>query len=275
MIKNSFEDLGDGTTKMGFGDGRYVLIDTEDKERLMNLGRSWCINADGYVKFIKHTAGCGEVKYVALHRFLMDCPKGMIIDHCSGDVRDCRKSNLRVCTQKENRRNLHKHSNENGFVGLCKYTSTSIGTYYGARIESDGITTHLGYYATKEDAARAYNIASRDMRKSHYTVNAVEDPFRTPVALDLRADRSTDPAVSIRNMTNRNLLVYIYMNISGKPKQVGIGSFTEEADAEAYRESLTKQNLLDLVKAYLAKGVVDVNGKTYDFSKRKLKISQK
>lgn len=39
---------------------------------------------------------------VYLHRYLVDCPSGMVVDHIDGDGLNCQRENLAVVTQKEN-----------------------------------------------------------------------------------------------------------------------------------------------------------------------------
>jgi hypothetical protein len=64
----------------------------------------------------------GKDRY--LHRLIMNCPDGMVVDHIDGNTLDCRKSNMRVITNGENRQNLHVlHSkNTSGYRGVswCK-----------------------------------------------------------------------------------------------------------------------------------------------------------
>lgn len=37
----------------------------------------------------------------------MNCPEGMVVDHLNGDTLDCRKCNMRICTQMDNAKNRH------------------------------------------------------------------------------------------------------------------------------------------------------------------------
>jgi hypothetical protein len=50
------------------------------------------------------------------------------------------------------------------------------GVYY-TQIKNNGKRVYLGQYETPEDAARAYNIASRELTGAEEPVNDVENPF--------------------------------------------------------------------------------------------------
>jgi hypothetical protein len=46
-------------------------------------------------------------KRLHLHRFIMNCPNNMVIDHINGNNLDNRKQNLKICTQQKNTLNNH------------------------------------------------------------------------------------------------------------------------------------------------------------------------
>lgn len=79
--------------------GKSVKVDDDDFEKYSNL--KWHLSDTGYAVRRKD----GET--YRLHRLIMNCPENLIVDHLNGDRLDCRKSNLRVCTQKENCLNRH------------------------------------------------------------------------------------------------------------------------------------------------------------------------
>ena len=91
---------------------------------------------------------------ISLHRFIVDAPKGLQVDHINGDTLDNRRENLRICTQAENNRNIGKLStNTSGFKGVKKYYSR--GKWNGswcARLNEK----HLGTRRTPEEAHKLY-----------------------------------------------------------------------------------------------------------------------
>lgn len=94
--------------------GKVVLIDACDFESLSQW--KWyakhCPDGRRATKSSKYYAArteirkrgpkAGKKKEVYMHRFLMDAPKGKVVDHRNGDGLDNRRQNLRICTQKEN-----------------------------------------------------------------------------------------------------------------------------------------------------------------------------
>lgn len=105
------------------GETIEVKVDTEDLERVINLG-SWhaicdiTIPGQGYYmchRYNNKMLGAGCIK---MHRFIMNCPRDKVIDHINHDTLDNRKSNLRICTHFENQQNLR--SNKSGIVGVHK-----------------------------------------------------------------------------------------------------------------------------------------------------------
>ncbi len=115
----------------------------------------WCAHRDrGVFYAIRKERG----NIVRLHREIMKASDGVHVDHISGDGLDNRRGNLRLCTHAENQRNRGSQSNNtSGFKGVSWNKSSG---KWMAKIKVDGKAVHLGYFASKEDAARAYDTAA-------------------------------------------------------------------------------------------------------------------
>jgi hypothetical protein len=137
--------------------GYPIEVDDEDVERI--TAHSWWMSSspqmDGHVIcFSAKIAG----KIIKLHRFIMGDPAGMVVDHLDGNRLNNRKSNLRVCTARENNMNLGPSKrNKSGYRGV--YFSRA-NHKWRAVISLDGKNMHLGYYARPELASAAYEKAA-------------------------------------------------------------------------------------------------------------------
>lgn len=80
------------------------------------------------------------------------------IDHINTDKTDNRICNLRPCTASQNGMNRNRQGNNtSGFKGVSFY---KLRAKWEANICVDGAKKRLGYFATKEEAAKAYDMAS-------------------------------------------------------------------------------------------------------------------
>lgn len=97
-------------------------------------------------------------RLIKLHREIIGAKVGEITDHVNGDTLDNRRSNLRVCTVKDNSRNrgLQKN-NRSGFKGIYR----TVNGNYRAQIHVNKKRIVLGHFKTAVAASRAYNIAAK------------------------------------------------------------------------------------------------------------------
>lgn len=128
-----------------------ALIDLDDIYKTKHY--KWCLDGLGYVKYVKEN--------ISLHRFIMNCPDDMVVDHINHNPLDNRKSNLRICTQHQNTINRGIRSNNNsGIVGVIWNESRKKWIAY-IRYNKKGIT--LGYFKTKEEAIEKRKQAEIDL----------------------------------------------------------------------------------------------------------------
>ena len=131
--------------------GSSFIFDAADYDVVIQ--HHWYISYYGYVV---HDLKDGVIR---LHRILMNAPEGTHVDHINGDGTDNRRCNLRVCTPKENHRNLKLAvTNKSGYKGVSYITKRQ---RYRAQISVNMKNKFLGYYSNPIDAARAYDEAAR------------------------------------------------------------------------------------------------------------------
>lgn len=134
--------------------GEIFLVDLIDFWRIKDI--CWYIDKQGYVN------GHKDKKKVRLHNFLLNCPKGMEVDHIGGEKTrfDCRRYNLRLATYSEN--NINKDvtkRNTSGTVGVCWNKRIS---KWIARISINKKEIWLGYYDNIDDAISARKQAEKE-----------------------------------------------------------------------------------------------------------------
>ena len=118
-----------------------TLIDLEDIDKVKDI--KWR-NLKGYA--FNSTIG-------HLHRFIMNCPDDLVIDHINHNTLDNRKENLRICTLSENQHNrIPGKNNVSGYVGV---TPSPTPGKWVARIRVNYRTIHLGTFNTIEEAIEA------------------------------------------------------------------------------------------------------------------------
>ena len=87
------------------------------------------------------------------HRTVIDCPKGLVVDHINRDVSDNRRINLRAVTHQQNNRNRAQITGKYKGVSWSKHAKK-----WRSTITVSGKLTHLGYFKEEKEAANAYNL---------------------------------------------------------------------------------------------------------------------
>jgi hypothetical protein len=150
--------------------GYVALVDDADYERVMQFKWSALVQRDGRLVYAKRDGPRPERKSIRLHRFILDAPDKVQVDHRDGDGLNCQRNNLRLATRRENSRNVRKHSdNPARFKGV--YWDKHRNKWY-ARIYVDGVQKSLGYFQTEELAAEAYDAAAARFFGSFAKTNA-------------------------------------------------------------------------------------------------------
>ena len=135
--------------------GEVILVDDEDYDSLIT--HRWHISK-GYAWTRKYGKNPSRTP---MHRILMSPPQGFVVDHINGNPLDNRKTNLRICTEAENNRNVSIQSRStSGLKGVSWY---SAGNKWKAQIKVNGKRIHIGYFTNKEEAYEAYCKKGREL----------------------------------------------------------------------------------------------------------------
>ncbi len=93
-----------------------------------------------------------------MHRLVLDAPAGLQVDHKNHDGLDNRRANLRLATSAQNGSNRRLGANSaSGYKGVIWHERLQ---RWWARIAVNGNRHDLGYFATAEAAAAAYDSAA-------------------------------------------------------------------------------------------------------------------
>ncbi len=134
--------------------GKLVLIDEEDYERLSEYRWLDDTKHDGTYPYANFPRGDGRYKKVYLHRFVMNAEKGQFVDHINGNPYDVRKDNLRFCTSAQNGQNRGLPSlNTSGHKGVCWDVSKQ---KWHVQIASEGKCAYAKRFDTFEEAVEAH-----------------------------------------------------------------------------------------------------------------------
>jgi hypothetical protein len=127
--------------------GHSVLVDAADYEWLSRY--NWTAHTSGYA------ARREKGRLILMHRVIMNPPQGMVVDHIDGNRQNNCRSNLRVCTRRENTCNRAKRIGcASRFKGV--FYNKDCGKWY-VQAEFNGEHLRGGYFHDEAEAARAYD----------------------------------------------------------------------------------------------------------------------
>lgn len=211
--------------------GYDVLIDDEDYDRVM--GHNWHYTSNNpkrpYFSFSKRDKG--ERNWTSLHRFILNAPKGTVVDHISGNTLDNRKCNLRITDWTGNARNHGiADTNTSGYRGVHfdkqKKRWRAVICY-----NNKGIS--LGYYPSIELAAFVYEEAAK----------VLFGEYHRDLGVCIIPELSTEYIPDCRLQCNDNGY-FAVIKYDGRTHYLS-GYATKEAAQLAYKELRAK---IDLVK---------------------------
>lgn len=134
-----------------------ATVDDADYEYLIQW--KWYMSGKGYaVRDASVTEGRATI---LMHRVILDAPAGAQVDHINQDKLDNRRSNLRLATDQENKRNRPTQKNStSGYKGVCWHAQKN---KWRAQIYTDRHQIHIGCFEDKHEAAHAYDTAAKQL----------------------------------------------------------------------------------------------------------------
>lgn len=130
---------------------KRTIVDNDIFDYLNQWG--WYIGAGGYAIRKKNH------KVIHMHRVINKTEDGFMTDHINHNRLDNRRSNLRSCTRAQNMQNCRSWTTS-GHKGV--YWNKKLSKWQ-AQITHNSNHMHLGYYASKLDAKKAYIDKAKEL----------------------------------------------------------------------------------------------------------------
>jgi hypothetical protein len=149
--------------KIQLNQSKFAIVDAEDYDWLNQWKWSYSRYAIRTTKEDRRT--------ISMHRFIMDAPEGMEVDHINGDKLDNRRCNLRICTHQQNTCSRHRSTKKSS-----KYQGVSWNKEHKkwvAQIGINGKRINLGRFLLEEDAARAFDKAAKELHGEFARLNQI------------------------------------------------------------------------------------------------------
>ncbi len=142
--------------------GYMALVDDDDYERVSAFKWTAIVIKDksrSRVYGMRSTKWNPETRrngqYIYLHRFIMEAPSGIMVDHKDSDGLNCQRYNMRLATNSQNNANGRRPAGRAGYRGVTFSYGKPV-----AQIRFQGKHINLGVFLSPEDAARAYDVAA-------------------------------------------------------------------------------------------------------------------
>jgi len=136
-------------SKQGKNKGKYVaLVDDEDFERVNHF--RWQVSIEKCTEYAR--TRMPDSKQVYMHQFILGNSGG---DHIDSNGLNNQKTNLRLCTHRQNIMNKKSHKNSSSIYKGVSWNKQH--KRWVANIYSNKSLKRLGFFKNEIDAAKAYN----------------------------------------------------------------------------------------------------------------------
>jgi hypothetical protein len=143
--------------------GYVAIIDDEDLPRVQHM--KWWAAVREHTVYARGGLRDGHAAEEYLHRYLLNVPTGVLVDHRDGNGLNCRRSNIRVATHAQNNANMRTPVGEAGYRGVYP-SKNARGEVIGfvARMSHNNRTKYCGFFRTPLEAALAYDEVAVELR---------------------------------------------------------------------------------------------------------------
>lgn len=133
--------------------GKVALVDDADFDYLSQY--KWYAAKEKHTWYAKTNIVCnGKRTTIRMHRLLLDAKQ---IDHKDGNGLNNQRHNLRPCDGTQNNWNRRARKGTSKYKGVCWNKKAN---KWKARVRAYGKETHLGYFDSEIEAAKAYDEAA-------------------------------------------------------------------------------------------------------------------
>lgn len=147
--------------------GYVAIVDDEDFDRVSQYKWSASVGERTiYVYRSFYDKDTTSRKNILLHRFIVNNPTGLEVDHVNHNGLDNRKENLRICTRSQNKMNSHKTKKTKYKYKGISLMSSALQTRnkpYRAQLRFGNVHYSLGVFETEEEAAKAYDEKAKEL----------------------------------------------------------------------------------------------------------------
>lgn len=178
-----FIHLPDGCIGIILSQNRMAIIDAGDfplvSDRRWQLKKACGDNLYARASYLIN----GSRRNVCMHTIIMRPEEGMCIDHIDGNGLNNRRSNLRVATPSENKRNrpainsAKRYSKYKGVQINPRWEGIENRKKWRAQISVEGKKISLGYYRNEEHAALAFNESAIKYHGEFAHLNIVGEDY--------------------------------------------------------------------------------------------------
>lgn len=220
----------------------YALVDDEDYQEI-SKHKWFAIKSCNTSYAIRYTITAQSMTSTRMHRQILNINDSKVyVDHKDHNGLNNQRSNIRLCTPKQNRCNIGKH-----LKGTSKYKGVIFHKGQQAWVASIGNGKdryHLGTFNNEVEAAAAYNIKAKELFG--------EFAFLNDIPKDIIPQRRNSPSSSkykgvsfIPSMNKWR--AYGWKNNS----QIHLGLFDTEDEAGRTRDTFVKEHKQDVRMNFL------------------------